>query len=78
MDIKLKAEIFKTHIRPIIMYATENFDLNGGDIREIKSAEGNALKRLISVPTRCKSTDLFLSCDMMPTKERIEWSKLNH
>jgi hypothetical protein len=78
MDIKMKAEMFKTHIRPIIMYALENFDLNGSEIRKIKSAEGNALKRIIGISTRCKSTDLFLSFDMMPTKERIEWSKLNH
>jgi len=78
MNIKLKAEMFKTHVRPIIMYAIENFDLNGGDIRKVKSAEGNALKRLIGIPTRCKSTDLFLSFGMMPSKERIEWSKLNH
>jgi hypothetical protein len=78
MHIKLKAEMFKVHIRPIIMYALENFNLNNGEIRRIKSAEGNALKRLIGVPTRCKSTDLFLSFDMMPTQERINWLKLNH
>jgi hypothetical protein len=46
MHIKLKAEMFKVHIRPSIM--------------------------------RCKSTDLFLSFDMMPTQERINWLKLKH
>jgi hypothetical protein len=74
----LKAEMFKVYIRPIIMYAMENFNLNGGEIRKLKSAEGNALKRIIGISTRCKSTDLFLSFDMMPTKERIDLLKLNH
>ncbi len=78
MHIQLKAEMFKVHIRPIIMYALENFNLNSGEIRKIKSAEGNALKRLIGMPTRCKSTDLFLSFDMMSTQERVNWLKLKH
>ena len=60
------------------MYALENFNLNSGEIRKIKSDEGNALKRLIGVSTRCKSTDLFLYFDMMPRQERINWLKLKH
>lgn len=60
------------------MFALENFNLKSGEIRKIKSTEGNALKRLIGVPTRCKSTDLFLYFDMMPTQERINWLKLKH
>jgi hypothetical protein len=71
-----RAEMFKTHIRPIVTYALENFNLNIGEIKKIKSAE--ALKRLIGISTRCKSTDLYLSFDMMPTKERIKWLKLSH
>jgi len=43
----------------------ENFNLNGGEIRKLKSGEGNALKRMIGIPTRCKSTDLFLSFDII-------------
>jgi len=74
----LRAEMFKTHIRPIVMYALENFNLNIGEIKKIKSAEGNALKRLIGISTRCKSTDLFLSFNLMPTNERIKWLKLKH
>ncbi len=54
----------------------ESFNLNIGEIKKIKSAE--ALKRLIGISTRCKSTDLYLSFDMMPTKERIKWLKLSH
>jgi len=30
------------------------------------------------MPTRCKSTDLFLSFDMMSTQERVNWLKLKH
>ncbi len=51
----LRAEMFKVYIRPIIMYAMENFNLNGGEIRKLKSAEGNALKRMLGI-----LTDLFL------------------
>jgi len=37
-----------------------------------------AKRRLIGMPTRCKSTDLFLSFDMMSTQERVNWLKLKH
>jgi len=33
------------------MYAMENFKLNDGEIRKLKSAEGNALKRMLGIPT---------------------------
>jgi hypothetical protein len=49
----------------INLYILENFNLNGGEIRKLKSSEGNALKRMIGIPTRCKSTDLFLSFDII-------------
>jgi hypothetical protein len=51
MHPRLKAEMFKVYIRPIIMYAMENFKLNDGEIRKLKSAEGNALKRMLGIPT---------------------------
>jgi len=35
----------------INLYILENFNLNGGEIRKLKSGEGNALKRMIVIPT---------------------------
>jgi hypothetical protein len=74
----IQAEMFKTHIRPILFYALENFHLSLSDMKQIKRIEGNALKRLLGLSTTCKSTDLFLSFEMFNTYDRIKWLKLNH
>jgi hypothetical protein len=50
-DPVLKAEMFEVYVRPIIMY----FNSYGVEISKLKSAEGNALKPLTGVSTRCKS-----------------------
>ena len=74
----LQAEMFKVHIRPILYYVIENHHLSQNDMKTIKRIEGNALKRIIDISTHCKSTDLFLSFNMMITYYRIKWLKLKH
>jgi len=78
MNPNMKGELFKTHIRPVVMYAMENYSLNSNEFRILKCMEGNALKRLLGISTRCKSTDLFLSFDIMSTERRLKWLKLKH
>lgn len=78
MDANMKGDLFKSHIRPVVMYAMENYSLNSNELRNLKCTEENALKRLLGISTRCKSTDLFLSFDIMTTEKRLKWLKLKH
>jgi len=56
---KTKAKLFRTYIRPILTYGTENMALDRQEINQIKRMEGNCLKRMLKIPTRCRTTDLF-------------------
>jgi hypothetical protein len=52
--------------------------LKGNEKKILKRIEGNCLKRLLTISTKCKSEDLYLTFDMPPTIERIKWLKSNH
>ena len=78
MHPTIQAEMFNTHVRPILFYALENLHSSLNDMKQIKRIEGNALKRLLGLSTTCKSTDLFISFEMFNTYDRIKWLKLNH
>ena len=44
-------------------------------MNEVKRVEGNIIKRLLGVPKRCKTTAIFLSLNIMPTKLFLENQK---
>ncbi len=56
---KTKAQLFRTYFRPILTYGTENMALDTQEINQLKRMEGNCLKRVLKIPTRCRTTDLF-------------------
>jgi len=72
----LQADMFKTNIRPILMYGFENLVLNKTELKTIKRIEGNALKRVLGISTKCKSTDLYNALNILPPAERLNWIKL--
>lgn len=73
---KMKAQLFKTYIRPVMTYGTENMALNPKEILEFKKIEGNCLKRLIRIPTRCHTTDLFTGLNVEQTNNYLIRMKL--
>ena len=69
---KVKAQLFKSYIRPAITFGCENMSLTDIDINVFKRLEGNSIK---FIPIRCHSTDLMDALDIEPTKSfclRIE------
>ncbi len=42
---KMKAQLFRTYIRPILTYGTETMALDRQEINQIKRMEGNFLKK---------------------------------
>ena len=58
------------------MYGFENLVLNKTELKTIKRIEGNALKRVLGISTKCKSTDLYNALNILPPAERLNWIKL--
>ena len=72
----MKAHLFKTYIRPTLCYGIENLELNGAEILEFKKLEGNAIKKLLRIPVRCKTTDLVDSLNIEQTNRYMHRMKL--
>jgi len=72
----MKAHLFKKYIRPTLCYGIENLELNGAEILEFKKLEGNAIKKLLRIPVRCKTTDLVDSLNIEQTNRYMHRMKL--
>lgn len=55
-----KAQLYKTFLRPVLMYGLDNLKLNKTQLNEIRRMESNTIKRLIGIPNRCHSTELLV------------------
>jgi hypothetical protein len=51
-------------------------ELNGNELLEFKKLEGNAIKRLLRIPIRCKTTDLVDSLNIEQTNRYLMRMKL--
>jgi len=72
---KMKAQMFKSYIRPVLTSGTENMELNGSELLAFKKLEGNALKRLLRIPIRCHTTDLFDALNIEQTNRYLKRMK---
>lgn len=72
-----KAQLYKTFLRPVLLYGMENLNLNKTQLNEIKRIEGNTIKRLIGIPNRCHSTELLIALNIDTTSNYLKSSKLN-
>jgi len=73
---KMKAQLFKSYIRPVLTYGAENMELNGLEILEFKKLVGNSIKRLLKLPTRCHTTDLVDALNIEQTNRYLQRMKL--
>ncbi|CAF0966673.1 unnamed protein product [Brachionus calyciflorus] len=72
----MKGQLYKTYIRPTPLYGLETFYLKASDIINIKRY-GNTVKRLMDIPTRCKSNNLFLALNIEPTRIKLQTIKVD-
>jgi hypothetical protein len=72
----MKAHLFKTYIRPVLCYGTKILEPNGNELLEFKKLEGNAIKRLLRIPVRCKTTDLVDSLNIEQSNKYLHRTKL--
>ena len=71
MNPLTKSFIYKTYVRPVLLYGCENFIWTKTDVNSIRRIEGNIVKRFLNVPTRCRTTDLFESLNIEQTKDAL-------
>ena len=72
---KMKAQMFKTYIRPVLTSGCENMELSGTELLAFKKLEGNALKKLLRIPIRCHTTNLFDALNIEQTNRYMKRMK---
>ncbi|RMZ93609.1 hypothetical protein BpHYR1_019450, partial [Brachionus plicatilis] len=55
-----KSQLYKSYVRPVLLYGIENHALTKTFTNEIKRFEGNMVKRMMSIPTRCRTTNFYI------------------
>ena len=76
MQPQLIGNMFKTYVRPVIMYGLEILDLNIGEIEQIRRLESLALKRMLKLKKRCYTRHLMNSLKISSTTRYLESIKL--
>lgn len=72
----MKGQLYKTYIRPILLYGIEAFHLNQGDINGLKRFEGNVVKKLMEISTRCRTRKLFNAMNIETTGHKLDLLKI--
>ena len=72
----MKGQLYKTYIRPVLMYGLENVFLSQKLLNEIKRTEGNLIKTMLNIPTRCRTTSLIAALNITPSEMYMVYLKL--
>jgi hypothetical protein len=65
---KVKAQLFKSYIRPVVTFGCENMPLNELDLNIFKRLECNSVKKMLKIPKRCHSSSLLEALHIETTK----------
>jgi len=75
MSAHMKAQVYQTMIRPILLYGCEINCYNTGELKQIESLESMMLKEIIGVHKKCHNTDLIPALNLNYTRETIKYYK---
>ncbi|CAF0743838.1 unnamed protein product [Brachionus calyciflorus] len=73
----MKGQLYKTYIRPILLYGLETFYLKLTDINDLKRFEGNTVKTIMDISTRCRSTYLTHAMNIEPLQYKLRNIKID-
>ena len=77
LDQKIKSQLFRTYIRPIMYYGLENCFINKTETKKFQTFEGIIMKRMIGVKKRTNTKNLICSLDIEPVDLKIKKSSLH-
>lgn len=75
--MKAKIQVFKSFVRPTLLYGIENCDINESTVRELRRIEGNFIKTIVGLPNRCHTSDLLKALSISETKQAMTQMKLS-
>ena len=73
----MKAQLYKTYIRPILLYGTKTPTLSNQELIYLKRTEGTIIKNILNVSSRCKTSILLYVLNIFPKRETIDLNKIN-
>ena len=71
INANLKANMYKTYIRPTVLYGCENMILNGGEMKDYAKIESNIVKRMLGIQKRCRTKSLFRAINVESTRDQV-------
>jgi exonuclease III len=71
ISIKMKAQMYKTFIRPVLFYGLENLDLNKTERDGLQRLESNLVKMCIGISKYCYSSHLLLALNIDAVQVRL-------
>jgi hypothetical protein len=72
-----RGHLFKSFIRPVILYGIDASDLSNNEIEILQTAEGNALKNCIGINKQVRTKPIMSTLNVEPTVFRILRDKIN-
>ncbi len=69
---KVKVQLYKTYIRPVLTYGLENMIFNNTQMDNLNTKECNIIKCALNLSTRLESTDLMLSLGIERINDKID------
>ena len=68
--------MYKTYVRPVVLYGVETQSLNKEQTRELQVFESSIIKRLVGISKYCRSTLLIYASSLERIEERVGNAKL--
>ena len=72
----MRAQLYKVYIRPVVYYDIEACFMSPTDILNLKRLEGNIIKIILGINTKCKTTDLFNALKIDITRDKHDNAKV--
>jgi hypothetical protein len=69
---KIKVQLYKTYIRPVLTYGLENLIMNNSQLDKMHTMECNIIKCALNLSTRLESTDLMTSLGIERINDKID------
>lgn len=76
LSIRVRINMFNAFVRSTLYYGAENYFINETLLREIRRVEGNFIKSLVEMPSRCHTTELMRAMGILEPKLQLDKLKL--
>jgi hypothetical protein len=75
--LKMKAQMYKTFIRPVLYYGLENLELNKTEKDSLQRLESNLVKMCLGISKYCYSSHLLMALNIDSAQNRLIINKCN-